>query len=193
MCVCVGVLDENQAGFREGHSTIDHIFSLNTLFEMCQANQLKLYCAFIDFSMAFDSVGRIELWRKLLDYSINGKIVPNMYNGIKSSISFNGINSYISACVLLALYLNDLESYLLHKNLDGITIDITTEGLRLYLKLFSLLYADDTVLMANNPDDLQNCLRAFAEYCEQWKLSISTGKHKIVIFGIRKNLTSILY
>ena len=167
---------------------------------MCKANKLKLYYAFIDFSKAFDSVWRVGLWRKLLDISINGiffKIVHNMYNCIKSSISFSGLNSPFFACdlrvrqgenlspVLFALYLNDLESYLLHKNLDGITIDITTEGLRLYLKLFSLLYADDTVLMANNPDDLQNCLRAFAEYCEQWKLSINTDKTKVFIFGIR--------
>ena len=99
-----------------------------------------------------------------------------MYNGIKSSIYFNGLNSPVFAGdlavrqganlspVLFALYLNDFQSYLLHKNLNGITTDITTKGLRLYLKLFSLFYADDTVLMANNPDDLQNCLRAFAEY-----------------------------
>ena len=65
-------LNENQAGFRKGYSTIDHIFSLNTLLELHRAKKKKLYCAFIDFSKAFDSVWRIGLWRKLLANNING-------------------------------------------------------------------------------------------------------------------------
>ena len=57
--------------------------------------------------------------------------------------------------------------------------------LNFIFKLFTLLYADDTVLMANDPSDLQNCLNTFAEYCLQWKLAINIEKTKIVIFGTR--------
>ena len=87
--------------------------------------------------------------------------------------------------VLFALYLNDLESYLFPKNLSGITLDIPDGDVELYLKLFSLLYADDTVIKADNPTDLQNCLHAFSEYCQQWKLTINIGKTKVLIFGTR--------
>ena len=54
------------------------------------------------------------------------------------------------------------------------------------MRLFTLLYADDTVLMADSPEELQNCLNAFALYCRKWKLKINTEKTKIVIFGGRK-------
>ena len=54
-------LNENQAGFGKGYSTIDHIFSLNTLIELFKAQKKKLYCAFTDFSQAFDSVWRSGL------------------------------------------------------------------------------------------------------------------------------------
>lgn len=59
-----------------------------------------------------------------------------MYKGIKSSISVNGENSSFFACdcgvrqgenlspVLFSLYLNDLEAFLIHKNLSGVTVDI---------------------------------------------------------------------
>ena len=90
--------------------------------------------------------------------------------------------------VLFALYLNDLESYLLHKKLSGITLDIPDGDVELYLKLFSLFYADDTVIKADNPTDLQNCLHAFSEYCQQWKLTINIGKTKVLIFGTRAQL-----
>ena len=173
-------LNENQAGFRKGYSTVDHIFTLNAIFELLKAYKKKFYCAFIDFSQAFDSVWRVGLWRKLLGNHINGnffRIIHNMYNGIKSSISINGESSPFFACdcgvrqgenlspVMFSLYLNDLESFLMHKGLPGITVDVNDEEFMIYLKLFSLLYADDTVLMADNPTDLQSCLHAFSSYC----------------------------
>ena len=94
-------LNENQASFRKGYSTVDHIFTLNAIFELLKAYKKKLYCAFIDFSQAFDSVWRVGLWRKLLGNHINGnffRIIHNMYNGIKSSISINGESSPFFAC-----------------------------------------------------------------------------------------------
>ena len=87
------ILGENQAGFRAGYSTCDHVFSLHALIEILKAKKQKLFCSFIDFSKAFDSVWRVGLWSKLLKKNINGKffrIVFNMYQGIKSCISFNG-------------------------------------------------------------------------------------------------------
>ena len=74
----------------------------------------------------------------------------------------------------------------MHKNLRGITLDIRNNEITIYLRLFTLLYADDTVLMADSPEELQNCLNAFASYCQIWKLLINTDKTKILIFGGRK-------
>ena len=52
----------------------------------------------------------------------------------------------------------------------------------MYVKLFVLLYADDTVLLSDNPEDLQRSLNAMKEYCEMYKLSINESKTKIMIF-----------
>ena len=60
------ILLENQAGFRKNYSTNDHIFVLYSLIEILKQRKKKLYCAFIDFSKAFDSVWRIGLWKKML-------------------------------------------------------------------------------------------------------------------------------
>ena len=60
-----------------------------------------MYCIFIDFEKAFDRVWRIGLWNKMLKSQINGKmydIIFNMYQGIKSRISFDGVNSYYFPC-----------------------------------------------------------------------------------------------
>ena len=49
-----------------------------------------------------------------------------------------------------------------------------------------LLYANDTVILAEKSDDLQNSLDLFCEYCRVWKLRINYSKTKIIIFGSRK-------
>jgi hypothetical protein len=63
--------------------------------------------------------------------------------------------------------LNDLESLLGTcnlKGLDSISGDIE-DNFDIYLKLLILLYADDTVLMAESPEELQMLLDAFDDYC----------------------------
>jgi hypothetical protein len=36
-----------------------------------------------------------------------------------------------------------------------------------YLKLFILLYADDTVILAESSDDMQNQINYFYDFCEK--------------------------
>ena len=137
---------------------------------------------------------------KLLTYNINGKIfkvILNMYDDIKSRILFQGEISEYFSCnnglrqgenlspFLFAIYMNDLEKYFLDKNITGLsTIGQELEDkLFIYLKLFILLYADDTVLMAESGDDLQNQLDWFCEYCKQWKLKVNIDKTKVMVFS----------
>ena len=52
-----------------------------------------------------------------------------------------------------------------------------------YIKLFILLYADDTVIFSENAEGLQNGLNSVNDYCNKWNLRLNTGKCKIVIFS----------
>ncbi len=81
--------------------------------------------------------------------------------------------------------MNDLESYLTNCNLNGLqTISNEIEiQLGIYLKLFVILYADDTVLMAESSADLQNQLNSFQDYCSVWKLKVNTDKSKVMVFS----------
>ena len=68
------------------------MFVLNSLIEIMKVFKEKLFCAFIDFSQAFDSIWQGDLWQKLLFDLVNGKfftIVYNMYENIKSRVRIN--------------------------------------------------------------------------------------------------------
>ena len=88
---CLGLLCEEQAGFRKGYGTVDHIFNLKCLIDMYLFRRTKLYCAFVDYRKAFDSVNRVLLWQKLLHNGIDGKmfiLIKNMYKNAKSCVRF---------------------------------------------------------------------------------------------------------
>ena len=53
-----------QAGFRPGFSTVDNIFVLDHLINK-YLGMCNLYCVFIDFKKAFDTVNRKKLWARL--------------------------------------------------------------------------------------------------------------------------------
>jgi hypothetical protein len=42
-----------------------------------------------------------------------------------------------------------------------------------------MLYADDTILLAESAEDLQVQLNAFGEYCDNWKMKMNVNKTKI--------------
>ena len=83
------LLNENQIGLRKKKSTLDNIIVIYSLFELLKLKKKKLFCAFIDFEKAFDTVWREGVWYKLLMCNIKGKmydIILNLYNNIKSRI-----------------------------------------------------------------------------------------------------------
>ena len=59
------ILGEEQAGFRSGRGTIDQIFTLTQIAQKYWEKNKPIYCAFIDFKQAFDSVWRENMIRVL--------------------------------------------------------------------------------------------------------------------------------
>ena len=63
------------------------------------------------------------------------------------------------------------------------------------LKLFTLLYADDTIVLAETERKLQSALDAVHEYCNNMHLTANTQKTKVTIISrgnVRKYQNSIL-
>jgi hypothetical protein len=60
--------------------------------------------------------------------------------------------------------------------------DELEQELGYYVKLFVIMYADHTVLLAESASNLQNMLNLFHEYCFKWKLKVYIDKTKIMIF-----------
>jgi hypothetical protein len=66
---------EEQAGFRAGRSTIDHIFCLKQLIEKKMAVDQPLHLPFVDLEKAYDSAPLQNLRKALQHYSISNSII----------------------------------------------------------------------------------------------------------------------
>ena len=184
-----GVYVEAQAGFRSNMGTIDNLFVLHGLVNHMINQGGQLYCAFIDFTKAFDYVVRENLWYKLIKLGLRGNIlniIKAMYVSVKTRVKYCNMLSEEYTCALgvrqgeclspflFSMFLNDLEDCFYHSNLNGIDVNM--------FKLFLILYADDIVLFANNSDELQLALNLLSDYCDRWKLTVNPLKTKIMIF-----------
>ena len=67
-----------QTGFTPGRSTIDRIFTLNTIIQSRKEFQKPLWIAFVDLKAAFDSVDRLAVWKLLRSLGLHSKVVDLM-------------------------------------------------------------------------------------------------------------------
>ena len=137
---------------------------------------------------------RISLWKKLIDCGINGKVlrvVKNIYTKAKSCVKIGNKISDFFPCrigvrqgenlspLLFALYLNDFESYLsnhytgLNELFQEGNRSLKDENIDVFMKLYCLLYADDTAILAESENELQKALAALSGYCKLWKLEVN--------------------
>jgi hypothetical protein len=181
------IVDE-QNGFRQKRSTVDHLSSITNIIESRKLLKRSTFCAFIDFKKAYDYVNRNLLWKKLFDAGIKGKMfsaVKSIYSSVSSCVRVNSFytdwfdvkSGVRQGCILspflFNLFINDLAIYL--KSLD-LGIQCGND------KICMLLYADDIVLMAENEQDLQCLLNALKEWCNSNDMHINFNKSQVVHF-----------
>lgn len=183
------LLSDYQFGFRQGKSTIDCIFVLNSIMKKIIAKEnKKVYCAFVDFRKAFDVVYRDGIWYKLLRYGGSSKIVKMLeviYNSVKTCVRVNGnrsdyFDSYTGvkqgeplSPLLFIFFINDMYDSLYDNSVESFNLED--------LKLFVLLFADDTVLFSYTKEGLQLLLNNLHSYCRKWGVTVNIDKTVIMI------------
>ena len=189
-------LNDSQFGFRDNHSTTDCIFILHLIIQKVLASRNKLFCAFIDYEKAFDTVNHDILWVKLVQSGLSCKImnmIKSIYSNIKACVRSSSTMNFSEffdisiglkqgeplSPLLFLLFINDITDYIDMVNLS----DKDIEQLSLYL----LLFADDIALFTTNPISLQAQLDSISQYSTSCGLKINVNKTKVCIFETRKS------
>ncbi len=64
------LLDSSQEGFRRLHSTQQQVQSLHWAIQEAEEQGKTLFCCYLDFASAFNSVDHAALWRWLLELNV---------------------------------------------------------------------------------------------------------------------------
>ena len=140
----------------------------------------------------------------MLASGISGKlfdIIANMYEKAKSSVELTAEKqSDFFTCnigvrqgenlspLLFSIYLHDVKSFISQKcnglkGIENLQKEHHHEEIVTIFKLYIPLYADDTVILAENPNDLQASLDEMKKYCATIDLHINVNKTKIQFFS----------
>ena len=184
---------EEQAGFRRHFSTIDHIFTLYSMVNNRLHGQKKgkLYVAFIDFKKAFDTVDRKVLWESMKEEGISTKMIKmikGIYSIVTATVRYgNNISEDINCPVgvkqgcllsplLFSILINKVARKIAEKGRAG--YQFITGG----KEIFSLLFADDIVLISMTPSGLQNQINNLKMESEKLGLEVNLNKTKTMAF-----------
>lgn len=81
-----------QAGFRRGLSTTDHLQTLNQIVEKCTEFKIPFYLPFIDYAKAFDSIHHYSFFKALLNQNIQTpyiSLLQNIYQNSTAAVKIN--------------------------------------------------------------------------------------------------------
>ena len=147
--------------------------------------------AFVDFKVAFNTVDRELLMEKLRRTGVTGrmlKMIGSIYEKITNKVitqegwterfqTVRGVRQgFPLSSTLSNVFLDDLQ-------LDG-SLQPRNEGGTVMgqTKIFSLKFADDVALVAEDAQGRNDMLRTLARYVGRNRLRVNTAKTKVMLF-----------
>ena len=197
---CEFLLEETQFGFQNGVGTREALFSLNVLMQRCRDMNVDVYASFIDYQKAFDSINHEKLIEVLKSTGIDKQeitIISNLYwrqcaeVRVEQSTSEQIIieKGVRQGCILSPLLFNLYSEAVFREALD----EVPERGVRVNgVVLNNLRYADDTVLIAESPEDLQAIMDAVVRHSNNNGLSLNVTKTKVLVFSKQRKPVDVV-
>ena len=177
------VIAEVQGGFRRGRGCTDQIFTVRQICEKYLGKGKDVYFAFLDLEKAYDRVDRDAMWNVLRLYGIGSRLlrgVKSLYVGSKACVR---VGNEVSEWFPVRVGLRQgcvMSPWLFNLYIDGVVREVNARVLGRGLKLVDgtdnewelnqLLFADDTVVVADSERKLCQLVTEFGRVCERRKL-----------------------
>lgn len=153
-----------------------------------QRHECQSAC-FIDYRKAFDCVNHQKLREVLKTTGIDReeiRLITNLYWQQNAVVKIEGTSSeeitikrgVRQGCVLSPLLFNIYSEAIFKEALEGIECGIKING----KVINNIRYADDTVVLAENEQDLQRLMNELVRHSENCGLLINTTKTKVLAF-----------
>ena len=179
-------ISDEQFGFVHGKGTNNALFSLRVLTERALEVQKDVYVCFVDYEKAFDKVRHVDLFRMLKEAGLDGKdlrLLRNLYWKQKSTVrvadeesSSQDIKRGVRQGCVLSPELFNLYSEIIMRDLSDL------DGIKLGgRKINNIRYADDTALIADSKEKLQDLVHCLVRVSGERGLKLNVSKTKVMV------------
>ena len=189
-------ISNEQCGFIKGKGTRNAIFILRMLMERVIEVKKELYICFVDFEKAFDRVRHEDLMKMLEELELDGKdlrLIKNLYWKQEAAVRVSNSESSTQSikrgvrqgCVMSPDFLNYYAEMIIRelKDLEGIKVGGENVN--------NIRYADDTTLVADSYEKLQNLIDALDRASQEKGLNINMKKTKVMVVTKEKQSPKI--
>lgn len=185
-------MSDTQYGFKKERGTIDCIYILNYLINRAMKKKKKKrgkLCVFFgDLKAAFDKVNRNKLKDRLKKVKIGRRLRNRILETYEETKNVVRINKKLTqefwtsvglrqGCPmspsLFNEYIGDLEDYT-RGVIGGVVIG--------NMKIWTISYAADIILLANSETELAYMMKRFKKYLKEKELTLRPDKSKVIIF-----------
>ena len=168
-----------KCGSRGNRSTVDMIFYLRQPQEKCPEQDRPLYMVFVNYSKAFDTVGRTWLWQLLMKFGCTEKfttMIEARHTGMMANVSVGeevsesfSVTKWVQQGCVLAMFdeaFRDMgDGMYIQSKLSADLFNVAhfrtkTKTTRILMR--ELLFADDSALVAHSADEMQKIVDAFS-------------------------------
>ena len=186
-----------QSAYRKGRSTVDNILVVQEIFyahrykkgQGQEKDKKPLYMGLVDLTKAFDTVPRTKLFKKMGKAGVLGKmyrVIKDLYTNNRATVRVGGhetksfeIKSGVMqgsklGPFLFIIFINDLLERLQASKLGAKVVSITVS---------SLGFADDILLIADDPAKLQALLDICGDWSRENGMSFNTKKCKVLVLN----------
>uniref|UniRef100_A0A3B3HG01 ribonuclease H n=1 Tax=Oryzias latipes TaxID=8090 RepID=A0A3B3HG01_ORYLA len=173
-----------QAAYRRGHSTIDHLQSVVQILEKTNEYKIPIYMAFVDYEKAFDSILHKAVFEALKQHSIEEKyinILKETYDGGTAQIRNESLSRKIK--IMKGVRQGDtLSPVMFTAALEEIFRRMEAEaGININgERMNNLRFADDIILFAEKEEDLSKLLNDLNKEGRKDGMKMNKKKTKIM-------------
>ena len=184
-----------QNGFRLHRGTTTQILALRRTLEEARLHQATLFCVFVDFRKAFDSVSREALAGVLRAYQVPPRLantIMALYANTQAVVltpdgptdpfaTTSGVlQGDTLAPFLFVLLLDWILRTAFPSDTDGFLLRRRTSSRHPEKRLSVLVYADDLVLLSSSAEGAQRMLTSLEETAAKVGLFINTNKSEVL-------------
>lgn len=179
------ILNNNQAGFRKGRSTIDNVLQLTTEVKKTFKKRHNLIALFFDLKKAYDTAWRKYILTTLQEHGLDGHILYYVKNFLQEREYKVRANGHLSKKMTQENGVPQGE--ILSVTLFLMAINKITKNISPTVK--TCLFADDLLIFTSGPNlrsirnQLQLAINHLEEWCKKTGFQFSPSKTKALHFN----------